>query len=225
MFAGALALVAGVFFACGGSGNSSGAASGIPTDGLLGEVPAQNVKWLAEQEQMRQEIENEENDDKRTKLKNAFSEWEKARKEKGAQLLDALKGKEVPTEVAEGVPMKFENNLKLTWSSIAAYRQSIKMQAKGVGTLTADLPDITFIPNFIFVAYDTDGNVIDAKCYALAQYKGDKDVFKADKAGDNYEVSPTIQTTTEWARLAKLVLMDKTSEAYKLLLEAQNQAE
>lgn len=224
---GAMALAAGVFFACGESGNGgSGAGSDIPTDGIFGELPALNEQWLAEQEQMREKIENEANDDKRTKLNEEFSEWEKARKEKAIEVLEALKGKEIPTEAAEGVPFQFDGNLMLDYSSsyVSAYRRAIKMQAKCMGTLTADLADITVIPNYIFVAYDADGQVIKADCYATAQYKGDKDAFDSDKTGDAYQFSPMIEVTADWARLAKMVLMDKTSDAYKQV-EAQMKGE
>ena len=222
---GAMALAAGVFSACGESGNG-GAGSDIPADGIFGELPALNEQWLAEQEQMREKIENEANDDKRTKLNEEFSEWQKARKEKAIEVLEALKGKEIPTEAAEGVPFQFDGNLTLDYSSssVSAYRNAIKMQGKCMGKLTADLADITAVPNYIFVAYDTDGQVIQANCYANAQYKGDKDVFKALNIGDAYEFSSMIEVTADWARLAKMVLMDKTSDAYKQI-EAQTKGE
>lgn len=222
LVASAIALAAGVFSACGGSSNGgSNAGSDIPTDGILGELPALNVQWLAEQEQMRQDIENESNDDKRTELNKKFSEWQKTREEKAKQVLDVLDGKEIPTEVAEGVPFRLDSNLKMFKpSSISGYRSAIGLGAKTTGTLTEDLANDYDVVNYTYVPYDADGKVIELFKRILITNPSAK-----GKTGDNYEFTASgIHATEDWVRLAKIVIMDKRSEAYKQI-EAQAKGE
>ncbi len=75
LVAGAIALVAGVFSACGGG---SGAGSNIPTDGPFGEIPSVAAKYLPEINQLQEQ---------RWKSSSAENREEIAKKE------DALKAK------------------------------------------------------------------------------------------------------------------------------------
>ena len=207
--------------ACGGSGNDSNASNNVPTEGILGELPALNVKYLAEQEQMRFDIENEANADKLTKLNKEFSEWEENRKVKLNEVLDALNGKEVPTEVAEGVPFSLDSNLKLyKIPSIVGYRKAQGILAKTTGKTTEKLSDMGELPNFTYVPYDSDGNVIELVSSTSPQLKTHGNIMAALPVGTECEFSATIHGDEAWAKFAKIVIMDKRSDAYKQI-EAQ----
>ena len=231
---GALALTMSVFFsACGDSSNSSsgGSSSDIPIDGVMGELPALNAQWTAEAEEMLTKIEAETNDDKRSKLNQELDEWDKARKAKVEEVRKAMEGKEIPTEVQDGIPVQLEGNLKFAKTQgVPGYKMKngVNIKVETTCKLTADLADMTNIANYKCVAYDADGKVIYlGNGFGTFEYIIDESLSIKEndkmrgKANAKYKVNIMIFCgKADFSRLAKIVIMDKTSEAYKQL-EAQ----
>lgn len=111
---GAIALVAGVFSACGGgsgAGSAEAEAASLPIDGILGEYP----KAVAEYEAAEAAASAKYDEMKKTNPEEASQFWSdylnqgnttKFKKETIPAIEKALEGKEIPTEVAEGLPLR-----------------------------------------------------------------------------------------------------------------------
>lgn len=212
---GVMAFAVSAITSCEGSNSND-----IPTDGILGELPSLNEKYLAEQENMRAKIEAEENDDKLTKLKAEFKEWQKAREDKLNEIEDALDGKEIPTEVADGAQFTIDGNMKLKKTSITAYRSAQIVYATFAAQTTTDLPGIMEIPEYSGIAYDIDGNVIDV-CPGARLTRDIGSYRDGVPAGAISDVQiPLCRDNQEgWAKLAKIVIIDGRSDAYNQIKE------
>lgn len=213
--AGAIALVAGVFSACGG-----GSGANIPTDGLLGEVPSITATYVPELEQIRSVIFSDASDSKREK---AHDEWEEKNNEwktKVNEAVAALKDKEVPIEAAEGVKIQPTGNLKLQDNQkINSLKVSVNFVCPGK---LADFVTIDEYPNYKLVAFDTEGNAIGVKRGVMSlDAEGLNDSMKNNgyKKDSNVEITfwagDIAENPAAWAKLAKVVIMDSTTEAYK----------
>lgn len=75
-------------------------------------------------------------------------------------------------------------------------------------------------PNFTYVPYDSDGNVIELVSSTSPQLKTHGNIMAALPVGTECEFSATIHSDEAWAKFAKIVIMDKRSDAYKQI-EAQ----
>ncbi len=210
LVAGAIALMAGVFSACGGgSGAGSAEAEGayLPTDGILGEYP----KAVAEYEATEAAASAKYDELKKSNPEEASKFWSdyiaqgnttKFKKETIPAIEKTLEGKEIPTEIAEGLPMRLDKSLTLDNSR----------HAKTSGVFTVGATKDTKYSNFVPVAFDTDGKAI-----AI----GDGIRVKDFQAGEgkpftvDYFISIKAHDAAGWAHLQKVVIMDKTSEAFK----------
>ena len=215
LVAGAIALVAGVFSACGGgSGTSS---SSIPSDGVLGEVPQVVAKYVPELEKIREVIFSNASGEEKDKAREEWNALDKEWQEKANAALNTIGDKEIPIEVTEGINIRPNSNLKLAnGQKLKGIDVTINFETEAVITDDIKMDDW---PNYKMVAYDTDGKPLGVKRGVIqmdpkATYKNNcylKDTkmtitFWAGNISDNPE---------GWARLAKVVIMDKTSEAYK----------
>ncbi|MBR0046485.1 MAG: hypothetical protein IJP75_06330 [Bacteroidaceae bacterium] len=219
LVAGAVVLVAGVFSACGGGGNGTEAeaeAASLPTDGILGELP----KVVAEYEAAEAAAEAQYEELKQSDPEKAKEFWRdyiaqgnttKFKKETLPAVEKTLEGKEIPGEVAEGLPIKLEKNFTL----------DDKRDASTTGVFVAGASNETLIINYYPVAFDADGNAISVgRNISFSDYP--------IKEGKTFRVSIHMsvkgKNAAQWARLAKIVIMDKTSETYKQI-EAQMKGE
>ncbi len=233
------ALVAMIAFAavgmtsCGGSSGSDNEADEIPTDGLLGDLPMLTAKYCNKIVDLREKMfsgqltENE--------LKEARAEFDETEKERDAKLLlarQALNGKEVPVEVQEGLAISISGTLKIDSEN--------KGQIFAVGTGETQ-KNFTYeeIPNIYVIPIDTDGKAIathrggfweaESGKGAFDWKKGEKFVMKATvSVGSTSANSRNTSEMKRWAKLAKFVIMDSKSDAYKKLkeqLEADKKAE
>lgn len=213
--AGAIALMACVFSSCGGSGNGTEAeaeAASLPTDGILGELP----KVVAEYEAAEAAASAQYEELKQSDPEKASQFWRdyiaqgnttKFKKETLPAIEKTLVGKEIPGEVAEGLPIKLEKNFTL----------DDKRDASTTGVFTAGASNETMVLNYYPVAFDADGNPITVgRGIGFSDYP--------IKEGKTFRVSIYMsvkgENAAQWARLAKIVIMDKTSDAYKQV-EAQ----
>lgn len=231
LLTGAIALVAGVFSACGGG---SGAGSNVPTDGVLGEVPAVAAKYLPEINELQEKrwhSSSEENREEIAKKEDALkAEWNEAIK-----AVPSLEGVEIPLEAAEGMPLRPEGNLKITLVTIKDDDVSIKAETTSV--VTAETP-CTDWNHFRMVAFDSDGNALllngGSACSGISDkdtnWKGLNASYKEGAKGKTMFVTSTSKGTIwknpeGWAKLAKVVMMNKNSEAYKKAEEQVKAAE
>lgn len=230
MLAGAMALMAGMFASCGGGSENGGSAdNGIATDGILGELPALNAQLKAEVEDLLNKIEVEANEEKLTQLRQEFNEWDKARKEKIEEVRKALIGTEIPTEVGEGIPFQLEGNLKIVETpGMTAYRsfdKGIHINSETICKLTADLEDWTYLRFYTCVAYDGEGNVLYfGKGFGRFEYSYDDSISMKEndnmrgKTNAKYKLFLQIFCgKADFSKLAKVVIMDENSDAYKQL--------
>ena len=212
LVAGAIALAAGVFSACGGGSGTGSAeaeaeAASLPIDGILGEYP----KAVAEYEATEAAASAKYDELKKTNPEEASKFWSdylnqgntlKFKKETIPAIEKTLAGKEIPTEVAEGLPLKLDKNLTL----------DDKRHAQTSGVFTVDATKDTKYSNFVPVAFDADGKAI---AY------GDGIDVKGFIAGEgkpftiSYFISIKAHDAAGWAHLKKVVIMDKTSVAFK----------
>ena len=206
---GAMALVAGVFSACGGSSSNSAEAeaAALSTDGILGELPKVVAKFEAADAAADAKYEELKKSDPE-KAKEFMKEYvaqgnrTKFKKETLPAVEKTLEGKEIPAEVAEGLPLKLDKNLVLDG----------KRNAETTGVFTADATKDTKWVNFIPVAFDADGNAIAiSKSINVPGYiAGEGKPFSV-----RFFISVSDYDAAGWARLQKIVIMDKESDAYK----------
>lgn len=204
---GATALVA-MLSACGGGSSSAEAeAAAIPTDGILGELP----KVVAEYEAAEAAASAKYDEIKASDPEKAQEFWKeylgqghttKFKKETLPAVEKTLEGKEIPAEVAAGIPIQLEGNFVL----------NDKRDASVSGTFTAEATNQTNIFNFCPVAFDADGN-------AIAAGRGinfsDYPIKEGKKVSASIFISVSDYDAARWARLAKVVIMDKSTDAYK----------
>ena len=207
---GAIALGACVFSACGGSSNSAEAeAAALPTDGILGELP----KAVAEFEAAEAAASAKYDELRQTDRDKASEFWTdylaqgnatKFKKETLPAIEKTLEGKEIPAEVAEGLPLRLDKNLTL----------DAKRSAETTGVFTADANKDTQPGNYVAVAFAADGQAIaigknidfSPRNYPVAEGKP----FKV-----RFFISPKAEDAAGWAHLQKIVILDKTTDAYK----------
>jgi hypothetical protein len=208
LLTGAIALVAGVFSACGGGNSAEAEAAAMPTDGILGELP----KVVAEYEAAETAASAKYDEMKKSNPDKAREFWTeyinqgnttKVKKETLPAVEKTLEGKEIPTEVAEGLPLKLEKNFTL----------NDKRDATTTALLTADANQQTPVMNYTPVAFDADGNAIatgrSTNWQSLYPIKEGKQMsFRLFISVSDYDAA-------RWARLQKIVIMDNKSDAYK----------
>jgi hypothetical protein len=208
LLTGAIALVAGVFSACGGGNSAEAEAAAMPTDGILGELP----KVVAEYEAAETAASAKYDEMKKSNPDKAREFWTeyinqgnttKFKKETLPAVEKTLEGKEIPTEVAEELPLKLEKNFTL----------NDKRDATTTALLTADANQQTPVMNYTPVAFDADGNAIatgrSTNWQSLYPIKEGKQMsFRLFISVSDYDAA-------RWARLQKIVIMDNKSDAYK----------
>jgi hypothetical protein len=233
------ALVAMIVFAavgmtsCGGSSGSDSEADEIPTDGLLGDLPMLTAKYCNKIVDLREKMfsgqltENE--------LKEARAEFDETEKERDAKLLlarQALNGKEVPVEVQEGLAISINGNLKIDSEG----KEQIFAVGKGEMQKGFTYEEAA---NTYVIPIDTDGKAIkttrggfwesESGQGSFDWKKGEKFVLKVQvSVGDTGARSYRTNEMKRWAKLAKFVVMDKSSDEYKKLMdqfEADKKAE
>ena len=205
--AGAIALVAAVSTACSGGSNPEAGAADLPTDGILGELP----KVVAEYEAAEAAASAKYDELKASDPAKADEFWRdyigqgnttKFKKVTLPEVSKTLEGKEIPAEVAEGLPIRVEGNFVLNDSRdafVTAY-------------FTAEASNETFVYNFIPVAFDTDGNAIaTGRSVSFSDYP----IKEGKELSVCFYISVSDYDAARWARLGKIVVMDKTTEAYK----------
>ena len=206
--AGAIALVAAVMTACsGGSSNPEAEAANLPTDGILGELP----KVVAEYEAAEAAASAKYDELKASDPAKADEFWRdyigqgnttRFKKETLPAVSKTLEGKEIPAEVAEGLPIRVEGNFVLNDSR----------DAFATAVFTAEASNETFVYNFIPVAFDTDGNAIaEARSVSFSDYP----IKEGKELSIRFYISVNDYDAARWARLGKIVIMDKTTDAYK----------
>lgn len=208
LLTGAIALVVGVFSACGGGNSAEAEAAAMPTDGILGELP----KVVAEYEAAETAASAKYDEMKKSNPDKAREFWTeyinqgnttKFKKETLPAVEKTLEGKEIPTEVAEELPLKLEKNFTL----------NDKRDATTTALLTADANQQTPVMNYTPVAFDADGNAIatgrSTNWQSLYPIKEGKQMsFRLFISVSDYDAA-------RWARLQKIVIMDNKSDAYK----------
>ncbi|MBQ5378453.1 MAG: hypothetical protein IIU48_08035 [Prevotella sp.] len=232
---GMVALVAAAFSACGGGSNSGEKATDeISTDGVLGELPKVTAYYAETLSDLRDKIFSGQVTEEEGKK--ALADFDALREEQKAKLLltkDALDGKEIPVEVADDLPLKMDGNLK-----IEGKNQHGSINAKGTGEF---LPSINFnkTRDIVIVPIDTEGKCIEARgkggTFTHAETHGALNYKQGEKFELTAFITPGAHTVKKcaadmkrWSKLAKYVVMDKNSDAYKQLkeqLEAEKNAE
>ena len=217
---GVIALAASVFSACGG-GSGSGAGSNVPTDGLLGEIPSVAAKYLPEINELQEKrwhSSSNENREEIAKKEDALkAKWNEAIK--GIQ---SVEGNEIPLEVSEGIDIRPESNFKITKVTITDDDVSVKAESSLILTAAIKCTDFN---HYCYVAFDSEGNALSVSCGNVWSGK-DQDVdWKANTYKEGAQSKTMFYTSTPkgniwknpvgWARLAKVVIMDSDSEAYK----------
>ena len=208
LLTGAMALVAGVFSACGGGNSAEAEAAAMPTDGILGELPKVVAEYEAAETAASAKYDEmkKSNPDKAREFWTEYINQGNATKFKKETLPAAgktLEGKEIPTEVAEELPLKLEKNFTL----------NDKRDATTTALLTADANQQTPVMNYTPVAFDADGNAIatgrSTNWQSLYPIKEGKQMsFRLFISVSDYDAA-------RWARLQKIVIMDNKSDAYK----------
>ena len=205
-----LAFVAGMFSACGdGSNKAEAEAAAIPTDGLLGELP----KVVAEFEAAEAAADAKYEELKEKDPEEASKFWKdyihqgnatKFKKETLPAVSKTLKGVEIPTELAEGLPLELKGNFTLDDA-----RQAYTSTA-----LTADANQQTPFMNYKPVAYDSDGNAIETGS-AGTNWQTLYPVEQGKELNFRFYISVCDYNAARWAKLKKIVIMDSQSEAFK----------
>ena len=210
---GAAALMAGLTFsACGGNnGEGSGdgasdAVSSIPTDGILGELPKAVADFAASEAAANAKYEELKQSDP-DKASEFWTEYlhqgnaTKFKKETLPAIEKTLEGKEIPTELAEGIPAKIEKNFTL----------DDKREASASLVFTAGASNDTPVLLYNSVAYDSDGNAISTgKGVNFSNYP----VKEGKPFTASFFISPNDYDAARWAKLAKIVIMERQSDAY-----------
>jgi len=212
LIVGAVALMASVSFsACNGSGSDGNGggdkAASIPTDGILGELP----KVVAEYEAAEAAADAKYKELKESDPAKADEFWKdylhqgnatKFKKETLPAVSKTLEGKEIPTELAEGIPAKIEKNFTL----------DDKREASASFVFTAGASNDTPVLMYTSVAYDSDGNAIGTgRSISFSDYP----ISEGKKFGAGFFISVSDYDAAQWAKLAKIVIMDRQSDAYK----------
>ena len=217
---------------CGG-GSSESEVEQIPTDGLLGDLPMLTAKYCNKIVDLRNKLFSAGLTEE--EAKKVHEEFKETEKERDAQLLlsrQAIHGKEIPVEVQNGYGVSVNGTLKIEFEGKGS------IDAVGTGELQKDFSNDDIL-NRAVVPIDTDGKAID-KGYGLwyaedgetslsNRKKGTKFVVKAFVSVGQFSANK--KNTNEmkrWAKLAKYVIMDKSSDEYKKLmdqLEADKKAE
>ena len=84
--------------------------------------------------------------------------------------------------------------------------------AYATAVFTAEASNETFVYNFIPVAFDTDGNAISmARSVSFSDYP----IKEGKKLSIRFYISVNDYDAAGWARLGKIVVMDKTTDAFK----------
>lgn len=206
---GAIALVAGVLTACGGGSSSAEAeAASLPTDGILGELPKVVAEYHAAEAAASAKYDELKQSDP-DKAREFWTEYinqgntTKFKKETLPAVEKTLEGKEIPTELEEGLPLKLEKNFTL----------DNRREAHTTALLTADANQQTPVMNYNAVAYDADGN-------AIATGKGSNwqslyPIKEGKQMRFSFFISVNDYDAARWAKLQKIVIMDNKGEAYK----------
>lgn len=225
LLTGAIALVASVFSACGGG---SGAGSNIPTDGVLGEVPQVVAKYVPELEKIREVIFGGASGEEKDKAREEWNALDKEWQEQANAALNTIGSKEIPIEVAEGINIRPSANLKLKeGQKIKGIDVTVNFVTEGV---TTDAISLDAWPNYKMVAYDTEGNPLGVKRGVIqldpSAPWSTKDGYARDsKMTITFWAGNIAKNPEGWAKLARVVIMDKTSEAYKKAEEQVKAAE
>ncbi len=204
---GAMALAA-VMTACSGGGNNLEAeAAALPTDGILGELP----KVVAEYEAAEAAASAKYDELKAEDPAKADEFWKdyiaqgnttKFKKETLPAVSKTLEGREIPAEVAEGLPIRMEGNFVLNDSR----------DAFATAVFTAEASNETNVFNFLPVAFDTEGNAIDVgRGVGFSDYP----IKEGKELSVSLYVSINAYDAARWARLGKIVVMDRTTDAFK----------
>lgn len=209
--AGAIALVASVFSACGGgsgSGSAEAEAAALPTDGILGELP----KVVAEYEAAEAAASAKYDEMKESDPEKAREYWTaylheghttKFKQETLPAVSKTLEGKEIPTEMADGLPMKLNGNFTL----------DDKREASVSGAFTAGASNDTKILTLKAVAYDSDGNAIATGSRGINF--SDYPIKEGKTFSFGFYISVADYDAAGWAKLQKIVIMDRESETFK----------
>ena len=206
----AIAFAAGMFSACGdGSSKSEAEAAAIPTDGLLGELP----KAVAEFEAAEAAAEAKYEELREKDPEEASKFWKdyihqgnatKFKKETLPAVSKTLKGVEIPTELAEGLPLELKGNFTLD-DARNAYTST---------ALTVDANQQTPFMNYKPVAYDSDGNAIETGS-AASNWNTIYPVKQGKELNFRFYIGVSDYDAARWAKLKKIVIMDSESEAFK----------
>ena len=207
---GAMALVAVVFTACGGGSSSAEVeAASLPTDGILGELP----KVVAEYEATEAAAAAKYEEMKKSDADKAREFWKeyvaqgnttKFKKETLPAVEKTLDGKEIPTEVADGLPLTLQKPFTL----------NDKRDAYASCVFTAGVDNKTPVMNYAVVAYDADGNAINL-VKGVSNFASLYPVKEGKEVNFRFFISVNDYDAALWARLAKMVIMDNTTDAYK----------
>ena len=225
-FAAVVALVGMSLTSCGGGSSSDSDVSDIPTDGILGDLPMLTAKYCDQVVDLREKMFSDQlSEDEQKKAK---AEFDQLREEQKAKMLlgrNALDGKEIPVEVQDGVPTKVEGTLKIDGNTQGS------LNAIGTGEYTEGMSMKNYT-NYVIVPIDKDGKAIETKSRgglfgtldgvgAVDGKPGEKVKITAFVSGVGVDGanSKKANDMKRWAKLAKYVIMDKTTDAYKQLDE------
>lgn len=232
---GVLTLVAVMFSACGGGSNGGEKVTDdISTDGVLGELPKVTAYYAETLSDLREKIfsgQLTEEDGKK-----ALADFDALREEQKAKILltkDALDGKEIPVEVAEGLPLKMDGNLKIDGKNKPG-----SINAIGTGEFLSSI-NFNKMGDIVIVPIDTEGKCIEVKgkggTFNHAETHGALNYKEGEKFEMTVFITPGANTVKKcaadmkrWSKLAKYVVMDKNSDTFKQLkeqLEADKNAE
>ena len=206
----AIAFAAGMFSACGdGSSKAEAEAAAIPTDGLLGELPKAVAEFEAAEaaaEAKYEELREKDPEEARKYWTEYIHQGNstKFKKETLPAVSKTLKGVEIPTELAEGLPLELKGNFTLD-DARQAYASTL---------LTADANQQTPFTNYKPVAYDSDGNAIETGS-AASNWNTLYPVKQGKELNFRFYISVSDYDAARWAKLKKIVIMDSESEAFK----------
>ncbi len=219
----AVALITAAITACSGG---SGGGKDVATDGVLGEVPAVAAKYLPDINEARHFVWRSSSEENREKYAKKFDEL-KLKWEEAAKAIPSIAGKEIPLEVDEGLPLKPVANLKITKVNITD--TDIKVFAETTTKTTADFA-MKEVANLILVGITSDGKPVFSSTstpFTLreteAVFNNKTQAYKPDVEGKTRVVigTPSVTTLKIWeapelyGKLAKVVIMNRESEAYK----------
>lgn len=206
---------------CGGNG-SADEVDEIPVDGLLGDVPMLTAKYCNKIVDLRNQLFSAGlTEDEAKKINEEFKQTQEERDAKLLLARESLNGKEIPVEVQNGYGVSIDGALKIECEGKGS------IFAVGNGELQKDFSNGEII-NRMIVPIDTDGKAIDKGFGSWEKKdntsfdwkKGTKFVVKAFVSVGQFSANE--KNTNEmkrWAKLAKYVIMDKSSDEYKKLMD------